>query len=161
MNTAGANGGSSAAGPPNPPSQLDTASTASSQLNVQQVGNLIRHWVHYDTTLQTLNKQAKQVRDAKNMTEDQILYMFQAAHMTQPVIQIVGGRIVMSKERHTPPLTFKNLEIYLHQYYRSRPGSKDETADILKFIKSQRDVTETPCLKKIMTGSEGGNGPKG
>lgn len=116
---------------------------------IQSIGNLIRYWVHYDTTLTNLNKQVKQVRDARNAYEAQVLTAVKSANMTNPVIQIAGGRILVGEDRHSQPLTFKSLETHLHQYYRQRPGARDETADILKFIKSQREVTVTPSLRRV------------
>lgn len=129
-----------------PPSEESSAVTLT-----QKIGNLIRYWVHYDTTLATLNKQARQVRDARNATEQQIFQSFGEAKLENPVIQIVGGRIVVGQDRHAQPLTFKSLETHLKQYYRSKPGAKDETAAILAFIKSQREVTSTPVLRRVMT----------
>jgi hypothetical protein len=66
-----------------------------------------------------------------------------------PVIQIGGGgRLIVSEDKHTTPLTFTNIESLLHQYYAKKPGTRDETADIIKFIKEKRETTTTPCLKR-------------
>jgi hypothetical protein len=119
---------------------------------IQRLGDLIRYWVHYDTSLQTLNKQVKATRDARNAYEAQILQGLRTANMgANPVIQIAGGRILVSEERYQQPLSARALEGFLHQYYRQKPGARDETADILKFIKAQRKVEMTPCLRRQMT----------
>lgn len=119
-----------------------------SNLNAEEVGNLVRHWVHYDSMLTTLNKQAKNVRDLRNSYEDQILQRLKAANAENVVIQIANGRILVGEEKHSSPLSFKNLEIMLHQYYRQKPGAPDETAAIMRFIRSQRQVDTTKCLKR-------------
>ncbi len=119
---------------------------------IQRLGDLVRYWVHYDTALQNLNKQVKATRDARNAYEGQILQGLRNANMgANPVIQIAGGRILVSEERYQQPLSMRNLEQHLHAYYRLKPGAKDETADILKFIKTQRKVEMTPCLRRQMT----------
>jgi hypothetical protein len=119
---------------------------------MEAIGNLIRYWVHYDNTLTALNKQAKTVRDTRNNYEAQILQAFKAANLTNPIVQIAGGRLTVGEERHTQPLSYKNLELMLHLYYRQRPGSRDETADILKFIKAERTSESTACLRRSHTG---------
>jgi hypothetical protein len=112
----------------------------------------VRYWVHYDTNLQALNKQVKATRDARNAYETQILQGLRTANMgANPVIQIAGGRILVSEERYQQPLSIRAIEEFLHQYYRQKPGARDETADILKFIKAQRKVEMTPCLRRQMT----------
>ena len=131
------------------------APAAGAPIDPQHVGNLVRHWVHYDTTLQTLNRQTRQAREAKNYVEDQILGAFRQANLQNPVVQIAGGRLIVGREKHTAPLTFRNLEIYLKQYYRQKPGALDETAAILKFIRAQREVTESPCLRRIGVSTDG------
>lgn len=123
----------------NPPGRLDT----------QLVGNLVRYWVYYDNQLATLNRQIRKLREEKQTTELQILTNFQAANIENPVIQIAGGRLVVSEDRHTQPLNFKMLEMMLHQYYIQKIGLKDETDAIIRFIKENRGVTLTPCLKCI------------
>jgi hypothetical protein len=115
---------------------------------VQQIGNLIRYWVHYDNTLSELNKKVKSTRDTRNNYETQILEMLKKTNLAQPVIQIGGSRLIISEDKHSSPLTFTNLDSLLHQYYATKPGARDETSDIIKFIKANRDVVITPCLKR-------------
>jgi len=114
----------------------------------QQIGNLVRHWVHYDNAIAELNKQVKAARDARNNYEAQVLQMLKASNMTNPVIQIGSGRLIVSEDKHHAPLSFTSLESMLNQYYAKKPGARDETADILKFIKTNRETTLTSCLKR-------------
>jgi hypothetical protein len=115
---------------------------------VQQIGNLIRHWVHYDNTIAELNKKVKSARETRNNYESQVLQMLKDTNMANPVIQINGGRLIVAEEKQHAPLTFTNIESLLHQFYAKRPGSRDDTADIIKFIKANRETTVTPCLKR-------------
>jgi hypothetical protein len=114
----------------------------------QQIGNLIRHWVHYDNTIATLNREIKKTRELRSNYEAQVLQMLRSNNMSNPVIQIGDGRLIVSEDKYHSPLTFTSLESLLHQYYAKKPGAKDETADIIKFVKSNRDTTLSTCLKR-------------
>jgi hypothetical protein len=117
--------------------------------SAEQIGNLIRHWVFYDTKLAELNKQIKSLRESRNAYEAQALQLITTMNLKNPVIQIGGGgRLIVSEDKHSAPLTFTNIESLLHQYYAKKPGARDETADIIKFIKEKRETTTTPCLKR-------------
>jgi hypothetical protein len=117
--------------------------------SAEQIGNLIRHWVFYDTKLTELNKQIKSLRESRNAYEAQALQMITTMNLKNPVIQIGGGgRLIVSEDKHSAPLTFTNIEALLHQYYAKKPGARDETTDIIKFIKEKRETTTTPCLKR-------------
>lgn len=137
---------------PPPPSGQMVGGGAHQQLNMQQIGNLVRFWVHYDSMVSELNKQVKSARDVRNNYERQILQSLKSSNMANPVIQIAGGRITVAEEKHQQPLNYKTLETMLHQYYRQKPGSRDETADILKFLKTNRQTEVGQILKRTMTG---------
>jgi len=119
-----------------------------SPLNLEKVGNLIRYWVNYDNKVVTLNKEIRATRELKNNYEAQIIKMIRESNTMNPVIQTGVGRIVIGEDKHTTPLTFNTLETMLHQYYAKKPGTRDETPDILKFIRTSRESTVTPCLKR-------------
>jgi hypothetical protein len=115
------------------------------------VGNLIRSWVHYDNAISDLNKQIKQMREAKNNYETQVLQKLESMKMKNPVIQISGGRILVAEEKVQQPLSFTMLESNLDSYYALKPGARNETKDILKYIREQRTSQSSPCLKRVMT----------
>jgi hypothetical protein len=117
-------------------------------LNLESFGNLVKHWVHYDNTIASINKQIRNLRDLKHTYETQILQMISAAQMKQPIIQIAGGRLVVGEDKSHQPLTFSMLETMLDKYYASKPGSRPETKEILKFIRENRTSQATTCLKR-------------
>ena len=124
-------------------------------LDMQNLGTLVRHWVHYDTQAAALARQVTAARQARDDVEDKIIRTLQGANYEHAVIQVAGGRILVNEERKTQSLTFKSLEEMLHEYYRQRPGPfQDETAAVLKFIKGHRQVETVKRLKK-MTGTSG------
>jgi len=137
--------------PPSAPAQEGSgggAVAAPNGFNTSLFANLIRHWVHYDTAIGDLNKQIKQVRDTRANYESQILTMLATSPLKNPVIQIGGGRLVVATDKQSQPLTYKNIETLLHQYYREKPGAKDETAEILQFIKTRREVSTSQVLRR-------------
>lgn len=136
---------------PPPPDAIQSAGVsagAAGAINTQHLANLVRYWVHYDSILAGLNKDTRLAREARTGYESQIVTMLRASNLQHPVIQIGGGRLILAEEKHQQPLSFKTLESLLHQYYRTRPGSRDETPEILKFIRANREVEISTTLRR-------------
>lgn len=118
-------------------------------LNVDELGDQVRHWVHFDNLLLNLNKQVQDTRHKRQAYETTILNTLKGTQYEKSVIQIAGGRLLIAEERHNKPLTFGSLELMLHEYYRQNgsPGN-DETKEIIKFIKGHRSLEITKRLKR-------------
>ena len=132
-------------------------------LDMPTFGNLIRFWVHYDSMLSGLNKQLKTVRELRNKYEAQVLTLLHQSNTENPIIQIAGGRVTVAEEKHQQPLSLATLKLFLQKYYRTKPGARDESAEIMEFIRTQRLVQVSKCLKRKLTaapepGSGGGGG---
>ena len=121
--------------PPNPP------------VNSQEIGFLVRNWVHYDNLATGLYRQTINARKVRDEFETKILESLRASHMENAVIQIAGGRLIVQQERHNQPLTLSRIEEILHTYYVSR-NMPDDTANIMKFMKKQRGFEITKKLRK-------------
>ena len=105
--------------------------------------------MHFDNLAATFARQAQQARSARARWEEQILANLAETKMTNAIIQIAGGRLTVHEEKHSQPLTLQRLESLLHEYFgKKAPGSDDETADILAFIKANRGATIETRLKK-------------
>jgi hypothetical protein len=125
--------------------------SASTQLDLSSLGNTVRKWVYYDSTVSALNKQAAQARQARDLCETEIIGTLRRNNYQNAILQIAGGRLSIAEEKHSQPLTFKSLEEHLHAYFQQKtPMVKDETGDILKFIKENRSMEVTQRLKKQM-----------
>ena len=69
--------------------------------------------------------------------------------MANAIVQIAGGRLMITEEKHANPLTLQRLEALLHEYYsKKKAGSDDETNDIMMYLKSNRGSTVETRLKK-------------
>jgi len=119
------------------------------QINTQDLANLVRNWVHYDNLASSLSKQTTNSRRVRDDYEATILKLLQASNLENAIIQIAGGRLVVSEEKHSTPLSVSRLTELLHGYYAEK-GGVDETPAILKHIKAARaaDVNVKKCLKK-------------
>jgi hypothetical protein len=119
------------------------------ELNTQSLADKIRSWVHFDNLAATFTRQAQQARTARARWESEVIEYLRKTNMVNAIVQIAGGRLTVSEEKHANPLTLQRLESLLHEYYSKRPpGSTDETADIMLYIKSNRGSTVETRLKK-------------
>jgi hypothetical protein len=123
------------------------------RLDPEAIGKLIRYWVYYDNKIKELTDENRKLRSTKEAYEQQVLQYLKASGMANPIIQIGDGRIVVAEDKHQQALSYSMLETTLTKYYALRPGSKNETKDILAFLRAQRTVQSTPCLKRIMNPS--------
>ena len=144
---------------PNPPNK--------DGIDPEMIGKLIRHWVYYDNKIAEINKQLRSIRDLKHTYEQQVLTQLASSSLANPVIQIGDGRIIVGQDKSQQPLSYTMLETVLTKYYSLKPGAKNETKDILKFLREQRTSQVTPCLKRITNSTSrsrrdtDANAPKG
>jgi len=122
--------------------------TSPISLNMSDLGNLVRHWVHFDTLITNFNKQLSDARKERDRYEETILIKLKQANYEKAIIQIENGRLTVNEEKQHQTLTFKSLEELLHLYYRSSSAKRDETSDILKFIKENRSFELLKRLKR-------------
>jgi hypothetical protein len=123
--------------------------TGISPINMGDLGNLVRHWVHFDTLISNFSKQLSDARKERDRYEETILVKLKQANYEKAIIQIEGGRLTVNEEKQHQALTFKLLEELLHLYYRSNTmARRDETTDILKFIKENRTFELLKRLKR-------------
>jgi hypothetical protein len=87
-------------------------------VNTQEIGFLVRNWVHYDNLA-----------------------------LENAMIQIAGGRLMVQEERHNQPLTLSRIEEILHLYFTNK-NMPDDTANIMKFMKKQRGFEVHKKLRK-------------
>ena len=132
---------------------------AETRLDLSALGTLVRTWVYYDSAVNSLNRQTANARQSREKCETEIIDLLKRNHYENAILQIAGGRLSVVEERHSQSLTFKSLEEHLHAYYRQKPTMvRDETADILKFIKENRSFEVTKRLKKQMNPGPPGQG---
>jgi hypothetical protein len=68
--------------------------------------------------------------------------------MENAIIQINNGDIRLINKREPNVLTLSKLQELLHSYYTHKGGNKDETPDIMSFIRANRGYTTHSILKQ-------------
>jgi len=92
-------------------------------------------------------KQYGAARKVKDDYEKQIIASLQQHGMEKAIIQIQNGRLQVKDSREPNQLSLSKIEELLHGYYRQRSG-KDETLDIMTFIKANRGYSVHKVLKQ-------------
>jgi len=119
------------------------------QEGIKTLTDFVVNWVHFDNLAATLSRQIQQARTAKTRWETEILSELKRRNMENAIIQISGARLTVHNEKHTNPLTLTRLEELLHQYYSKKPpGSTNETAAIIEYVRENRLYTVKTNLKK-------------
>ena len=121
--------------------------TTAAPVNAQEIGFLVRNWVHYDNLATALYRQTLNARKVRDEFETKILEALRTSNMENAVIQIAGGRLIVQEERHNQPLSLTRIEEILHTYYVSR-NLPDDTTNIMKFMKKQRGFEVVKKLRK-------------
>jgi len=111
------------------------------------IGNLVRFWLHYNNMASSFFKQYGAARKVKDDYEKQIIASLQQHGMEKAIIQIQNGRLQVKDSREPNQLSLSKIEELLHGYYRQRSG-KDETLDIMTFIKANRGYSVHKVLKQ-------------
>ncbi|NBR60061.1 MAG: hypothetical protein EBT86_00155 [Actinobacteria bacterium] len=124
---------------------------SSNQLSTQnpnEIGSLIRNWVHYDNMSSSFYKQTLNARKIRSEYESKILTNLNQNKMENAIIQINGGRLGLVEEKQPATLTIQKIEDLLHNYFKTRKQT-DQTSDILDFIKQNRGVSSQTRLRYL------------
>jgi hypothetical protein len=112
------------------------------------IGTLVRYWLHYSTMASSFFKQFNGAQKIRDDYQQQLIAHLKQKKMENAVIQISGGRRLQVVERKEPnPLSLTQIESLLHGYYKQRTG-KDETADIMTFIRGNRGYKYTKSIRQ-------------
>jgi len=111
------------------------------------IGTYVRYWLHYSNLASSFYKQFGGVRKIRDDYETQIITTLQKNGMEKASIQIGGGKLQVIEKKEANPLTLSKMEELLHLYYRQN-GGKDETQDIMRFIRANRGYSTTKALKQ-------------
>lgn len=112
-----------------------------------QIGNLVRSWLHYDNLASSLYKQATRARQMRDQFEERIILHLRSAGMENAIIQINGGTLNVVEEKNPKTLSLTRIEELLHGYFIKR-GGRDETGEIMSYLRSHRGIEIFKKLKK-------------
>jgi hypothetical protein len=111
------------------------------------VGTYVRYWLHYNNLAQSFYKQYGSAKKVKDDYEKQIITTLQHNGMEKATIQIGGGQIHIVDKREPNQLSLTKIEELLHGYFKQR-GGRDETQEIMTFIRGNRGYTMNKFLKQ-------------
>ncbi len=111
------------------------------------IGTSVRYWLHYNNLASSFYKQYGSAKKVKDEYEKQIISNLQQNGMEKATIQIGGGQIHVIDKREPNQLSLTKIEELLHGYFRQKSG-KDETQDIMTFIRANRGYTMNKSLKQ-------------
>ena len=119
------------------------------------IATYVRYWLHYGNMASSFFKQFGAVRKIRDDYEKQIIGLLQQNGMEKATIQINNGRINVSDKREPNQLSLSKVEELLHGYFMQR-GGKDETMEIMTFIRSNRGYSTYKILKQSGMTPQGG-----
>lgn len=121
--------------------------THSLEMTDPGIGTYVRYWLHYSNLASSFFKQFGATRKVRDDYESQVINYLQNNGMEKATIQINQGHIRVVDKREPNPLTLSKIEELLHLYYRQR-GGKDETVDIMTFIRAHRGYITSKSLRQ-------------
>lgn len=110
----------------------------------------VRNWIHQHDLATTFMKQSLKARQIRDDYETKIIDHLAQNRMENAIIQISDGRLSVVEERVPRSLTMKNIETLLHGYF-AKKGGRDETSDVMNYLRGNRGVDRVKRLKRVTT----------
>ena len=104
----------------------------------------IREWVSVDNRIKKYQEEIKKERVLRTALTTSILDHAEESNMEHAVIEITDGKLKFQSTRVTTPLTFRFLEECLNECI----NGEDQVKQIIKYIKSKREVKFVPDIKR-------------
>jgi len=104
----------------------------------------IKQWVSKDNQIKTYSERIKQLRDERSSLTERIFDYAEQNNLAHAVIQITDGKLKFNNTKVTAPLTYKLVQQCLQRYF-----SEDETKEVIKYIKSQRESNVKSEIKRF------------
>ncbi len=111
------------------------------------LGTFVRYWLHYNNMASSFYKQYGAAKKVKDNYEEQIIKNLQQNGMEKATIQIGGGQLNVIDKREPNQLSLTKIEGLLHGYFKQR-GGRDETAEVMTFIRANRGYSMNKYLKQ-------------
>lgn len=106
----------------------------------------IKSWVENDNKINLLTQKIKDLRDEKTSLHNKIISYIQSNNLDKTTINITGGKIKLSEQVTSTPLTYKYLEEGLKKYF---DNDNNKVEDIINYLKTNRKSSKNVFLKRI------------
>jgi seryl-tRNA synthetase len=105
----------------------------------------IQQWVSLDNQLKQINEKTKELREKRNILEQNITTYANNNNLSNAIVQISDGKIKFTNTKVAEPLTFKYLEKTLGEVIKNETQVKT----IMEHIKQKRNVKVVPEIKRF------------
>jgi hypothetical protein len=105
----------------------------------------IQQWVSIDNQLKQLNEKTKDLREKRNVLEQNITTYATNNNLSNSTVQISDGRLKFTNTKIPEPLTFKYLEKTLGEVIKN----DSQVKLIMEHIKQKRNVKVVPEIKRF------------
>jgi hypothetical protein len=107
--------------------------------------NQIQQWVSVDNQLKQLNEKVKEMREKRNVLEQNITNYASSNNLSNATIKIGDGRLKFINTRVPEPITFKYLEKTLGEVIKN----ESQVQLIMEHIKQKRNIKIIPEIKRF------------
>jgi hypothetical protein len=107
--------------------------------------NQIQQWVQLDNQLKQLNEKTKELRDKRNILEQNITNHAFSNNLSNSTVQISDGKLKFVNTKIQEPLTFKYLEKTLSEVIKN----ESQVKLIMEHIKQKRSTKIVPEIKRF------------
>jgi hypothetical protein len=107
--------------------------------------NQIQQWVQLDNQIKQLNQQIREIRDKRDVLEQNIVNYASSNNLSNSTVKISDGRLRFTNTKVPEPLTFKYLEKTLSGVIKN----ESQINVIMEHIKQKRSVKIIPEIKRF------------
>ena len=105
----------------------------------------IQQWVQIDNQLKQLNDKAKELRDKRNLLEQNITTHVFSNNLSNSTVKISDGRLKFVNTKVQEPLTFRYLEKTLSEIIKN----ESQVKLMMEHIREKRSVKIVPEIKRF------------
>lgn len=105
----------------------------------------IQQWVQIDNQLKQLNDKAKELRDKRNLLEQNITTHAFSNNLSNSTVKISDGRLKFVNTKVQEPLTFRYLEKTLSEIIKN----ESQVKLMIEHIREKRSVKIVPEIKRF------------
>jgi len=106
--------------------------------------NKIKDWVLLDNKIHNLNEELKNLKERKDLLNNDINNYMNTNNLTNNTIKINNGYLKLTQTKNTQTLTFKYLENCLKEIIKN----EEQVNTIINYIKNKREITYNTSLKR-------------
>ena len=105
----------------------------------------IQQWVQIDNQLKQMNEKTRELRDKRNVLENDITKYAFTNNLNNSSVKISDGKLKFVNTKIHEPLTFKYLENTLNEVIKS----ESQVIAIMEHLKNKRSVKFVPEIKRL------------